>query len=1027
MPARYAFPRRLLLLGDRVAAEKLVARGDALLGSFMQRLGEAGLRTGKEIRREGDVVYTLAYDSALPSLAIEVAVSSAGQERFYRTDVWSPNGFVLTPVSDAQPFGWGFPMQMKGLDPYSQANTAPGLDVSRWTERGPLANVLLTRVPGAGYPKVGDTTAPIMFRPDKGLRPRKLRTGDARPDVSHANADGDMKAYRPEFSGFAEVGYQQSKVLRRNGLNLLNKHRADMGLDPLNPPLRGFYSIAQNYSDMCAATAGAGHYNPAFWQFYKVPGDREGHDGVPNFQSKTYDRDRNHLDYSNENLYVLASQFVDVGVDINGEHYGFAYGVLTSSSKSAFNGWLGSPPHRATIENVIWNGHSSFADIGVNGFWTQSFVRKKQWLDCGDAYWFSRHEEIPTLSWDSFPYRALAMETWPIGIHFSPTMTTRYLDCAFPGNGASYQESILWDDPHTVADLASITFTAPDIVSDDGLFRNSSWYGAFQRDAEHDAENSYSFPYLTNAVYLRGRQIAIAPGLVLGTAIQKIVADDFAQTTVYRLHVIVHEKDDQPANPGANGSMAVIHCYHCDLDDVSGYAAHNSDVIKGVRTNDPPAYPWLESPDRWSWVDDGTITVNTTGGGTSNLLRYQCLWRFNSIGDEASCLREFVTNDDIRRQIYSAAAWSNLNRVNTDCPASQWSNTYAGVEWFAWWSADNRTLTLAYEKNPDISNNGATPYTPTLTISGTAPIAATQKLGSVPIPVDIAPITYLPGYHCAVQGRHIALDYDEHDNLTYIFYVAVQLHAQVPINQDTDVTVAPYNGLIAKGRFDVSSIDNFDKVINFGDWINLNRSIGNIAIADVNDFVVITTAYDNFEWVVFTEGVETLGGFNASGCWPDHFFVEVYRNGDLLTRQQITNHGFFLDNQPWCERPTGVPEANGYIAWVIKSCDLAVPMYAKQRNGDWIIGFNCMGQPGAFHFTGTPNCKADPHQSVCWPNQSQLYGSQDSTISGSFGDTNAPTTPLGGWISSSFLEQDELASLMQIPGANCRSWYARVV
>lgn len=542
MAARYAFPRRLRLIGDQQVATRLIGHGDALLGSLMNRLTEARQRSGQETRIDQGVRYTYGTDGSMPYLTIEVAPSNAGTSATYKTAVWSPNGFVLRPATDDGKFGWGFPIVPASGGAYSPHNLAPGLNPSRWTAAGVLGEVLLTRVEGEIYPKATDITAPIMFSPDKGPKPKTPRPSDTRPDIAHAQAAGSMRAFRAECMGFTELAYGPIQVLRKDGLKLLNAHREDHGLDALSLPLRGNYSIAQNFANMCMATSGFGHYNPVFWEFYKVPGDRECHDGVPNVQVNTYANTRNQYDYTNENLLVQALEFDVVGTDINGEQYGTVVGASTVSAQVAFDGWLSSPPHRATIENVTWNGHSSFGDIGVNGFWVQSFVRKKQWIDCGNAYWFSEHEEIPPLSWDSFPQLNLAFETWPVSPHLSSVSPTRKVDCNFPTNGATFYDSIAWSDAHTVADLATMTFTtAADVTTSEGRFWRSTWYGANARSATIDADFARAMPYLTSAIYMRGRQIGIAPNaaLVLGAAIQKISA---GVIVVYRLHIIVHDQ-----------------------------------------------------------------------------------------------------------------------------------------------------------------------------------------------------------------------------------------------------------------------------------------------------------------------------------------------------------------------------------------------------------------------------------------------------------------------------------------------------
>jgi hypothetical protein len=948
----------------------------------------------------GGGVLRASFDGTMPILEYTPPPAPPGKGIEQPGNIWVPRGFVVWPATDSAKFGWGFPIVSNGKGAYDIGNLAPGLDVTRWTAAGPLQDVLITAVPNAGYPSVNAPISPMMFvnNPVINRLPIPRKDGQ-RPDEVADQYKAEYKAYRPEVFAFTD-STNNSTGQRRIGFELLNKHRTDMALDAINLPLRGFYPIAQAYVNMCNATGAYGHYNPRFYSNYYTPGDRICHDGVPDLQGVTSANDRNFYGYTNENLLVTATEFDPLGTDPVGEDYGLVTGVTTTSPGDAFAGWLASTPHRATIENTVWNGHSSFADIGVNNFWAQDFQRRNQWLGCGNAYWISRYTEIPPLSWHAPPTRNLSYEMWPLNLDTTGVSADRVVSWPYPA-GTSFEDNILWTDPHTISDIAAILITAEAPLTD----INGVFWRATRNTNTTSQDYEYAQPFLTSSIFMRGRCIGVAPNgaLVLGAGIQKIVGNLTTTKTKYRLQIIVHDPADNAGDVIANGGMAVAHVYHVDLDDVRGFACHSENVIKGVRGHPPTTWPWTNADDPWAWVDDGMIAVNRTpSAGANDLLRYASLWRFNDLGTEAVCLREKATLVDIKRRLYkwglSATITASTVSTRTFTYDSTPVNLFASI-------GPTVALTLSY------GTSGA----PTLAISDPPPLATLTQIasGSFAAPEGLEGDQYL-------GGAAIAADYDG-TTQKFIWRATAAINSSVFYDHTDGRT--PISTFLAKGNYNVSTFAGFDSTAFVQDFASTwNRSIL-FGVVDVTDFVFAQVTYDLYEYAPWG----TLPNYNNNGnCWTGRFAVESWRDGAILNKSVYTNNNFIFDSLPTCV-PSTLDSAVGFIGFAQCMSAIVQPGYAKQRNGDWVFSYNVSPQPDTLQYTGGAALCAPGVPNPCWPSQGQIYGNAAFPTGNTRRTVNTDVSPIGGWMTSSFADQDGLATMMKVAGNNPRLLTVRIV
>lgn len=245
--------------------------------------------------------------------------------------VWMPEGFSLWPRSDDAPMGWGLPV----------VDGAPTLG-------GPLPFALVNRKQHNNYPDAvaGKTlrTAGLCYMPDDDIDAPPLtrlgvkKGGEIDPQFGlrwqqeSAEIDaGRWYAHWPEFMKMTPI---QQAILDRT-----NEYRAEVGLPPMYPALRGYYAGAAD--DALAEIQKSGiqaHNSEAFRVGYRTFFDRAiNRSAIPATTSIT------------ENLATARS---------------VAGRTAEQTGVRLAEVWRDSPPHYANMIGTYHGTHDGFQTVG---------------------------------------------------------------------------------------------------------------------------------------------------------------------------------------------------------------------------------------------------------------------------------------------------------------------------------------------------------------------------------------------------------------------------------------------------------------------------------------------------------------------------------------------------------------------------------------------------------------------------------------------------------------------------------------
>jgi len=658
---RYGGEVRWVLKGDPDQARLYFPVARTLVGTTLNTL-DPWVETVERKFTRGDVKYTV---SKTPGGIVTVEIDvSALQPRFpnqtLEASIWVPRGFVVLPINSDNRAGWGLPIVQEfdpafaeDLQTFAPGNLAPGLDVARWTPGGALPQVLITRDRDGGYPVEPNTRSRTYvdvspnYHPQFGPVPAVLGT-----------PTGPWGAYRLEFNDFepqslrTDVDPQTVKDAKRGMFSLLNAHRATVGRTPLYPPLRGSFDAAQVACEASWETRLYGHMVggfPSTYKTYNARSAKNGHMSEEDGGTYEWTMIERVAIYGSEILVGFADEYEFLYNDLNGwpvlRLEGTRYPITPSF---AMDGWLASPRHRAVIESTIYDERPNQVTTTHLGFRPGTvaavFERNQQWIQCGNRYWLSEHEEVPPLSWKSFDTLNLLWETMPA-----------VLQAGLPVDGGGLRAgfSFYLNEPQDWLDETTIDTDPP----------GDSVPFVFNRDAQvlrqlPSEQINYRTP-LGGEVYLRGRCVAIAPdnGFVLGAGIAKL---NFGGSIVWRLIVITHHRQDQPeeslpeafvlstpvpeftarcrlwwtdflndpaVGPDEQGRRAVLPC-------------HPRTVVRKVfgreQGSDGP-HPSIEFGPESTWR--GGELLDVSRAGLAYLLKYDCLWTFDPAGQQAACIR----------------------------------------------------------------------------------------------------------------------------------------------------------------------------------------------------------------------------------------------------------------------------------------------------------------------------------------------------------------------------------------------------
>lgn len=1014
MSHRSTRPARLVFTGSRLAGERYIAYGRTLLGEVIESAQLGGIETHSMTRRVGPATIKAWYSFGDAQISIDVPFSSGSTSKSdVQPALWVPRGFVFYPISDTSLKGWGVPsIDIDYGDPYALINRAPGLDTARWTVGGQLGEVLVTTLPNAGYPEVkpGSLNAPLLFHPVYGLRPQKTL-----PDLTSTWA-----AYRIEFDDYTAqdpalgpINDPVAITFKQRMFELVNELRLDTpGRTELMLPVRGYYDSAQATAEVMAAAQIVGHFSEEFAPTYETEDDRGSKDGmlstgrVPSLTAEEWD-DRNETLSIGENLTGNPGGPTEIigtdplGLDITRMPPG-----PRMTAQECFDQFLTSAEHTANMKAAQYDfggtasiGSATSLGVGFHtAYYAQHFIVRHHWIASGNCYWQSQHAGVPIVSWDGFNAMNLAWETWPIRITadlgaFTATASLgRYFTTP---NGSGYTE------------LTALVYTDTASSGSDRRFR----------------------PAMSPRIYARGRCIAVAPrgGLVWAAAAQKLpVGDEGSQS--YRLVALVHHDTDHAVSALTSGYTPKLRVWYIDLPDLLDFPLNPVTLIRGVYGEEdiPDDWPWITTNSPYSWR--GGALVDVSDGDT--LLKYASVWRFNTTGTKAVCLRDFGTRSDyeteyLRSQSDPPGAGVLGPTIYADYPMSGQLGVFTGARWVKYLEIDVTDTTAPSLFVSDV-NFGAAPHKPATTYSPASTGSVSPAVWVRPAAVDYAydgtllfahhVIAYYAGAYqtAGVMGDNVnnsrhgicfSADWD----------VTWPDAAPMAIWYSTVVALPdePYMGALA------SVIDVRDKV-----WAHVGAPCSAV---DTGENGAISPNHPDYPLYVSDTPDSLYRTFDftadCTACVqiPAEHVVRMYRNGVLILSDTVANtddlvHDFRLF-------PNTDPR---FMPWSLNPALQAT--YVKDLQGAWAATLAYLPQAGeAFKFDPSPPPGAE---TTYWGNgDNQCYnacgeGWQEST---------RPTTGFtetrngGGGMTSSFASGAELAALMQIPGGSPRSPFVRVV
>lgn len=999
--------------------------GRKLLGALMESVKLGGITQGvrRRVLDDGTVVEA-RFDGTTPT--VTVRSSAKGGTEFdvrIQAQTWTPQGFLLYPISDDSVTGWGAPVIPDAGNPdlYAAVNLAPGLDTERWTPGGPLGQVLLTRVHGAGYPdnQPHSLIAPLYYHSQYGLRPSKVSQPPGDDWTAYRVEFSDYTAQRPDL-GMDTTALNYARDFKRGMFEIVNSLRlAEPGRTAVLLPVRGFYDSAQATCEVMAASHVIGHFYEGFARTYETPIDRAAKDGIwrttvfSDFTaSQCDDRSATQTFSLGENLARTgATGLVDVGVDPNGYTIVYADTSSRSSAQEVIDLFLTSVPH---TDNMLATRHNVDSEGGVagslligchTGYFAQHFSDRTEWLAAGNVSWHPPTDtNLPIVSWYGYNAMNLAWETWPLrfAVDLDTFTAAAYLARPF------------------LEQLGAATVHYP-------------WLGYTDLPAAGD--NRKRRHSLAPFLFTRGRCIGIAPhgGLIWAAGVQTLdPGPDTPAAGAHRLVILAHHREDQNADPTVltSGLTAVLRVWYVDIPVRNSLTLSPESFLMGVYGEEDVGahgWPWTEINNPCSWK--GGAAVNVTDSNT--LLKYASVWRFSPDGTKAVCLRDYGTVSDYETEyLRSQCDPPGAGVLGPTLDASYLMSGQLGVFTGA-----------RYVKRVELDLTD--PEAPTLTVSDVNYGAAPQRLLS----------TYAAAFTGSVCSaawiRPAAVDYAADGSLAYAFHVICfyagayqtagvhldnvnQSRHGIYFGTDWDVTYAtaapatiwyssvvglpdaPYMGAPA------SVIDVRDRV-----WAHVGAPCSavdtgmNPLYPGNPDYPLYVPDSPDSLYRTFNFTAECL----ACQQIPSEHIIRMYRMGSLLLEHTIPNdddlvHDFRLF-------PNKDPR---FMPWSLNPALQAA--YARDMDGNWVATMNYIPQEGeAMKFiTYTP------------PDAATFYwGNGDNECLNACGVAWKPintvrpvigfpqTKNCGGGMTSSFATPAELTAMMNIPGSSPRSPYVRVV
>lgn len=905
-----------------------------------------------------------------------------------RSTMWIPRGFVVWPVSSASPLGWGAPSTPVDDDPYHADNVRPGLDTNRWTAGGALGQVLLTRVPGGGYPDEDERPLPpLLFHREVGPRPAQDEEGAFVIDLPPES--GGWSGYRLEFAPYRSNSVADSAnatfiaAWKRDAYAAVNAYRVSIGRQPLLLPIRGWHDSGQVTADLMHSTQVMGHDAEAYPETYRSMVDRLTKSGITALISDTQADSRNTggSGLNGENLHINSST-VPVQIGVDSEGFGiFSYTTgPQESAQAVLDSWLNSPRHLEVIESPLWDHGTSFVPGYAGSAAAQHFVGRGDWILAGNRVWHSDDPRVPALSWFGPPALNLAFETYPV----------RWDTAAWVADGTPLPGSPGY---RMYLRLDVATFSV------DGV----AWFQV------HTAQSSPSLPWyqdpaiqpaLSCLIFARGRAIAAAPrgGLVWAAAVQ-------AHEGMHRLVALVHDESVQLANPVRNGLTATLSIWYCDIPDLDRFLLNPETVIRGIYGEEDEGYPWDQVNNPYSWRPAGTVDVGSSNGDARDLLLYLSQWTFDRSGQRAVCLRSSWTADTL--------------------------NTAVGQDIFAfiasreWFRLDARALTL----DLSVVNSPVLDVSPVLTSSYTVPESV------------IGDAYNLSGLSWLVRQQPAAIGYTDDGELDLCWhFTAVRSNSTGALDND-QVLRRDWSGWGGMAVTLETAADMHLHVLqperegNETDRTNKTYLGFRLNVLSIQSHTVLAIGIRN--WVgQFTPVPNTSLRYyavQAMYCWVDDptktiFQWSLHRGANTLGWAWFASEGGVAHTAfAFCRRVVGAGDIGFGALFLPLNANLVLPVWAEDRAGRWVISVLQSPQPYGAHranFALSPDqCSAPFFAGAPWGGPTGCGPSvrQREWLDYDTADAIA-RRPL--FTAASI---GDLAALTQTPGSGFRLLQARVV
>jgi hypothetical protein len=469
--------------------------------------------------------------------------------------------------------------------------------------------------------------------------------------------------------------------------------------------------------------------------------------------------------------------------------------------------------------------------------------------------------------------------------------------------------------------------------------------------------------------------------------------------------------------------------WYCDIAPAgqASYPLNPPVTIRGVYgEEDADEWPWLEENYAYSWRDAGLIDVSRSGtSGDPNLvdsLKYASQWRFNSDGTRAVCMRDcsypqpdayhdwrtyFIPIQNGSNTALGAHGYVHMAGMNTAMLEMALDHTVDGVTVTKTWSGVIQERTEDYGVGIAGWYNGFWVRT-----SNLDPFPPDEQDED---PEDVAHLRMIPA----------AADYVGDDDVPTVAFRVLVSPGGVPYWAYGNFVMDTYYGgaeLAAWGRYN----DDWSAVRGTAVPLANNRSdvaAGGFTYDTMPDFPMFLDITDQ---VVTYAGLSTWA---ADTCWSEvPTRISMWRSGLRLFQREFTHAAPFYGSYVVTCTGTTLDNVNPFGAIAQASiARMAQPSYARERDGEWCAAMQF--RPQALNLAAPRVGQVQVVDAIGSDLCGSTYGpcQQPMTFSTTHAYDDDDDSLYGGALASSINSIAALASMMQTPGENPSSLYARVV